>query len=167
MKARLIRLKGQVVAQWRALPVETRSRVAVGGVVGGMFLFWLVVALPMSRRVAALKAQAPGRVQALATMRAQAQEVSRLRASGAQGRAPADVTTAVEQSAEQYGLNAGIVSISQDETGAMELTLKDVAFGRMLRWTNRLRTDHGLRVVKATLERTPDEGFVDAKLVLR
>lgn len=155
------------LALWRGL--QPRERLLVGGA-GAFLLVVLVYALawsPLQKSLTELRAAVPKEHEQLAWMRAQAAQAQRLRAAAPAGAASGGLLSFIEQSAQAYGVKAGLKRVEPDGANGARVALDGVPFNSLLGWLANLQKQGAVRVENATIEPQAASGIVNARLVLR
>lgn len=155
------------LSRWRALQPRERLLVSVAAVVAGVFLFYLLLWVPMNAELARLRASVPKDQERLARMRAQAMEVNQLRASGAAMQTGANILSVIEQTATSRGFKQNITRMEPDGSHGANLTLDGVDFNTLVTWLAELQRQNGVRVESLTLEALAGPGLVKGRVALR
>ncbi len=104
-------------------------------------------------------------------MHSAAQQVTQLRGvqsrTGAQGTGGRSLLAVVDQTAKQSGLGGAIKRVEPDKEDSVRVSLEQVAFDDMVRWLNSLGQSYAVEVVTVTIDRQPQPGLVNARLVLK
>lgn len=154
------------LARWRQLEARERRLLTWTGVAVVVFLLYVSIWAPMRAELERLRASVPQNHVKLALMRAQAQEVARLRTRVPAGTQGGNLLSTVEQSAMNRGLRQGMTRIEPEGANAARVTFEEVNFNSLITWLADLQTQ-GVRVENANLQRRPAVGLVSARLVLR
>ncbi|MHB8428482.1 MAG: type II secretion system protein GspM, partial [Acidiferrobacterales bacterium] len=134
----------------------------------GGFLFYDLLWAPVEHDLHELRVEVPRDRARLTIMRAQALQVSQLRAGGMIGHASSGAILAtLEQSAASYGLKQALTQMEPDGTSGARLVLQGVAFNTLVTWLNALQAHNGVRVESAAINAKATPGVVDAHLTLR
>lgn len=163
---RLTRLE-PVLALWRGL--QPRERLLVGGA-GAFLLVVLVYTLawsPLQKNLQQLRAAVPKEHEQLVWMRAQAAQTQRLRSASPAAKASGGLLSFIEQSAQAYGVKAGLKRVEPDGANGARVALDAVPFNSLVGWLANLQKQGAVRVENATVEPLPSSGLVNARLVLR
>lgn len=153
------------------LGLEQRERVFVGGgaVAVVLLLFWALVINPLSASTAATTERVEAKRQTLAFLRGAAAELA------AAGDVPAagpdlagqSLVVIVDRTARAAGLGSALTRNQPVGEDGIRVRLDDAAFDAVAAWLATLGTSAGLSIESASFDRTPDEGRVNASLVLR
>lgn len=155
------------LALWRGL--QPRERLLVGGA-GAFILLVLVYTVlwsPLQASLAQMRAAVPKEHEQLVWMRAQASQAQQLRAGAPSGMATGGLMSFIEQSAQAYGVKAGLKRVEPDGANGARVALDGVPFNSLLGWLANLQKQGAVRVENATVEPQPASGIVNARLVLR
>lgn len=146
-------------------------RFIIVGIVTAVFLALLFTWLTLDRRVQRLEAVVHDQKALDQWMHAAAQQVAQLR--GVQSHGPARGTggrsllAVVDQTAKQSGLGGAIKRVEPDKEDSVRVSLEQVAFDDMVRWLSSLRQRYAVQVNTLTIDRQPQPGLVNARLVLK
>ena len=155
-------------ARWRALQVRERIAVIIAAVALGGFLFFDLLWMPMEHDLHVLRVDVPRDRARLTIMRAQALQISALRASGKIGHASSGaILASLEQSAAAYGLKHALTKLEPNGTSGARLVLQGVAFNTLVTWLDALQVHNGVRIESAAINAKATPGVVDARLELR
>jgi general secretion pathway protein M len=156
------------LARWRALPPRQRLVYGAGGAVLGVLFLYLLLWVPIKLGIAQMRESVPQDRQRLALMRAQAEEVAQLRASGVSlAKRGGNILATLEQAAITRGLRQNVTRMEPDGANGAQVTLEGAHFNALLSLLYDLQTQHGVRVEQATLESHAEAGHVNARLTLR
>ena len=157
------------LARWRALQTRERVAVVIEVVVLGGFLSYDFLWAPMAHELHELRVAVPRDRARLATMRSQALEIQRLRATGGVAHlgSGAAILATLEQSAADYGLKQSLAQLEPDGSSGARLVIRGVAFNTLVTWLRALQLHNGVRVRNAAIEAKSSPGIVDARLELR
>lgn len=159
-------------AWWEGLGQRERW-LLLGGVAGTLLL--LVYALvwePFHSRLQALRHTVAEQRAEIAWMRQAASEVKRLTETVSTPQAPRrldgrSLLTLVDQTARAAGLGSAVKRVEPQGEEMIRIRLEQVEFDEMVRWLGGLRTEYGVQIVNAIIDRQPVDGRVDARLILQ
>lgn len=146
-------------------------RFIIVGIAAALFLALLFTWLTLDRRVHRLETVVHDQKALDQWMHSAAQQVARLR--GVQSRGPAHGTggrsllAVVDQTAKQAGLGGAIKRVEPDKEDSVRVWFEQVAFDDMVRWLSSLRQRYAVQVDTVTIDRQPQPGLVNARLVLK
>jgi general secretion pathway protein M len=153
------------------LGLESRERVFVliGGVLAAVFLFWGLVINPLYGASAATASRIESKQNTLAFLRGAAAELA------AAGHAPAaqpdlagqSLVVIVDRSARAAGLGTALTRNQPVGEDAISVRMENAAFDNLARWLDAINASSGLAIESASFDRTPEDGRVNASLVLR
>jgi general secretion pathway protein M len=153
------------------LGLEPRERmfVSVGAVLLVIFLLWGVMLSPLYGASAAAASRVESKRDTLAFLRAAAGELA-----GAAHLPDAgpdlsgqSLVVIVDRSAREAGLGAALTRNQPVGDDGIRVRLENASFDAVTLWLVALNTRSGLAIESASFDRTPDEGRVNASLVLR
>lgn len=156
-----------ILTRWRGLQPRERLVLATGSVVLALMLVFVLVWLPLQRDISQLRLSIPKEQSQLALMRVQATLVKRLRAAGSTRKTTGNLLATLEQSATSHGLRPHISRMEPEGANGVRLSLDGVNFNTLLGWLDELQRQGGMRVENATMEAQPEDGIVNARLLLR
>ena len=102
------------------------------------------------------------RLEWMLAHRAQAERQSREQGQRAEGQS---LLTLVDSSAKAFGLR--LARYQPDSAGGVSVVLEGQPFGAIVRWTERLASEHGIRVAQATVDAQDAPGIVNARFRIR
>jgi general secretion pathway protein M len=153
------------------LALESRERlfVAVGGALLVVFLLWAVLLSPLFGASAAAASRIDTKRNTLAFLRSAAAELAGATDLPVAG---PDLTgqslvVVVDRSAREIGLGAALTRNQPVGEDGIRVRLENASFDAVTRWLAALSASSGLAIESASFDRTPDEGRVNASLVLR
>ncbi len=156
------------LALWRGL--QPRERLLVGGAVVFILavLVYTLLWAPLQRNLEHLRAAVPKEHEQLVWMRTQVSQAQRLRGGApSSGTATGGLLSFIEQSAQAYGVKAGLKRVEPDGANGARVALDGVSFNSLVGWLANLQKQGSVRVENATVEPQPASGIVNARLVLR
>lgn len=154
------------IAWWQGLASRERQIVAAGGAVLLLFIFYMLLWAPMQRALTRLRVAVPQDTVKLAQMRAQATQIQQLRARMPAAAQRGNIMSTLEQSAGTRGLRQSISRMEPDGTTGARLTMDEVSFDALIGWIAELQ-GQGIRLENATIQKRPNPGMVNARIVLR
>lgn len=154
--------------RWRAFAPRERQLLRVTAIVIGIVLGYLALWAPWQRQLSQLRLNVPQDRAKLETMRQQAQQIATLRVQGASsGARGGNLLSALEQTAQLYGLRGSLTRIEPDGPTGARLNLQNANFNAILVWLNELQNRQGVRVESADFEGQAAPGMVNGRIVLR
>jgi general secretion pathway protein M len=156
----------QLYNRWRALQPRERFVLAGGGTLALLMLGYALLWIPMQRDVARLSVLVPKERAQLLIMRAQAQEIARLRALAPASANAGNLLTTLERSALEHQLRQYITRMEPDPSNGVRVSLDAVAFDALLRWLADLQRDASVRAHNVTITAQAQPGMVNARLLL-
>ncbi len=162
-------LRAALGSWWGARNGRERWMVGGGLALALVVLPYVMVWEPVTGRVAELEQRVVEERRDLAWMHEAAREV---RAAGG-GAAPAEPVTddrsllsLVDSSARRANLDGRLNRVQPDGAGSVRVWLDRAPFDEVVVWLDRLQRTGGVRVSALVVERTGDEGLVNARLTL-
>lgn len=153
------------------LGLEPRERmfVLVGGVLAVVFLFWGVLINPLYSASATTERRIESKQNTLTFLRGAAAELA---AAGEAPAAQADLAgqslvVIVDRSARAAGLGTALTRNQPVGEDAISVRMENAAFDNLARWLVAVNASSGLAIESASFDRTPEDGRVNASLVLR
>lgn len=154
-------------AWFESLAPRERRMVVGGGAVALLVLVYLLLVEPVSRAFAAREQRIESLESQLEWMRESAAEVAALRAGGARAQGGANDQPpylAIDEALRGAGLPQP-QRLEPDGDNGARLEFEQVPFDPLVRIIGRLRSESGLRVTRARIERAEDApGTVSARL---
>ena len=154
--------------EWfQSLAPRERVMVGGGGAVLALVLVYLVVLEPAANAVSSREQRVAALESQLAWMQEAAAEVRSLRAEGA-GQATGSSDRPAYLAVDEVLRGSGLPQPDRLEpagNGGARVEFEDVPFDPLVRIVARLRSEHGLRVERARIERE-EKGIVSARLTL-
>ena len=156
----------QLYSRWRALQPRERVALASGSLLALLMLGYALLWVPMQRDVARLSVLVPKEHVQLLTMRAQAQEIARLRALAPASTNAGNLLTTLERSALEHQLRQYITRMEPDPSNGVRVSLDAVAFDALLRWLADLQRDASVQAHNVSITAQAQPGMVNARLLL-
>jgi general secretion pathway protein M len=153
-------------SKWKALGARERRAASLLAGFLGLVLLYLLIWLPVESGLARSRERLSSVQSQLARVREQAALVAALRAAPRVD-APADAASAVQQAAERNGMREQVKRVDADGTRSVSVQIEGAPFPMLMTLLVDLQRQAGLRVEKATIERNPSPGAVNARLVLQ
>lgn len=154
------------LAQWyRGLAERERRFVAIGGCLA-LVIVLLMILLPLSRAAATLEQRVATKRADLAWMRGVAPVLAAAGPVVEPGANGESLVVTVDRTAREAKLGEALVRSEAAGNGGQRVQFENVRFDAMIAWLARLREQHGIRVVGATIERTDQPGLVTASIEL-
>ena len=155
-----------LVARWRGR--SPRERLALGTIVLVVLaaIAYAFLWLPMERHRARLGAELPALRASVVQMRAQAEDVKRLKATPPRTQAanPAPLVSLLSAGTLAQGLPGA--RLAPVDGKRVRLAVDDASWPRLVEWVSAAQSLHGLVAERATVEALPAAGRVKAELVL-
>lgn len=154
------------VKQWfNGLARRERRFVIVGGV-AALVIVLLMAVLPLQHSAAALEQRVATKRADLAWMRSVAPTLA---GAGPMSDTPLtaeSLVVTVDRTAREANLGEALARSEPAGQGGQRVQLNAARFDVLVAWLARLRQQHGIRVVAATVERTEQPGLVNATVEL-
>lgn len=153
-------------AWYQNLSARERQFVFYGAPVAALIALMLVL-VPLHRKASQAENRVATKTTDLAWMRSVAPALAN---AGPAAEAPAtqeSIVVIVDRAAREAGLATALTSNEPAGDGGQRLRLENASFDMTVAWLARLREQHAVRVVSATVESTGDPGIVNATVVLR
>ena len=152
-----------------ALAPRERLFVAIGAIVVGLLLVWSLLLNPLYGASASIAQRVESKRATLVFLRDAVAELA-----GA-GDAPAagpdlegqSLVVIVDRTARAAGLGQALTRNQPVGTDGIRVRLDNAPFNAVAQWLNTLGSASGLAIESASFDRTPEEGRVNASLVLR
>lgn len=153
-------------ARWRARPARERLAIAAVALVAFALLFVAFAWLPLERHRARLAAELPALRSSVVLMRAQADDVKRLKAMPPRSQAanPAPLASLLSAGTLAQGLPGARLSTVDGKR--VRLVVDDASWARLVEWMSAAQSLHGLATETASVEALATAGRVRAELVL-
>ncbi len=151
--------------RWNALGSRERRALSALAVCLGALLFYLLIWSPVQSGLERSRSRLAAAQSQLAQVREQAALAASLRASP-RAEAPADAGSAVQQAAEHSGLREQVKRVDADGVSSVRVQIEAAPFPALMSLLVELQ-QAGLCAEKATIERNPKPGTVNASLLLR
>jgi len=156
-----------LLARWRARPARERLAIATVGFVALALLFVAFAWLPLERHRARLAGSLPALRASVVEMRAQAEEVKRLKALPPRPQAasnPAPLASLLSAGTLAQGLPGARLSAVDGKR--VRLAVDDASWARLVEWMSSAQSLHGLSTETARVEALATAGRVRAELVM-
>jgi type II secretory pathway component PulM len=150
---------------WFQSLAQRERRMVLFGAAAAVLVLLLGVWLPVERRVSRLRTQVQTRQADLAWLQTVAPQLGELR-SGSAGAGNESVVALADRVAHETGI-ARALNTQAGSDGTFSVRLEQVAFDSLLNWAGELVLRHGVRIVSATIDGSPNAGMVSATIVLR
>jgi general secretion pathway protein M len=158
-----------IAAWWQGLQQRERQLLTVGATLLALFLFWLLIWHPLANGRASLESAVIRQREALATMRAQALEVQRLRAAGVSGRAERQgksLLALADATARGAGLTGALKRVEPVSAKSVRVTLELANFDALIGWMESLARDFTVQATDFSADRADGVGLVNARITL-
>lgn len=166
MNAQLIAFK-----KWYfALPVKEQRMVLFTSVLIIVTLFYVLIWEPVFDGLEDQQTLLESQNRTLLEMQQYAIEAASLRRAGTINKlrdTGKPVSLVVDQSLQNAGLKPMVKKLESSSGDEAKVTLDDAAFNQLLVWLNTLATHNGIHVASATIERSEQEGFANARFTLQ
>ncbi len=156
----------QLYSRWRALQPRERVVLAAGSTVALILLGYALLWVPMQRDLARLRVLVPKERAQLLSMRAQAQEIARLRAQTPASANAGNLLTTLERSALEHQLRQYITRMEPDPSNGVRVSFDAVGFDALLSWLADLQRDASVRAQNVSITAQAQPGMVNARLLL-
>lgn len=151
--------------------LESRERmfISVGGVLLVIFLVWGVLLSPLYGASASALTRIEAKRDTLAFLRGAAAELAGATHLPAAGPdlSGQSLVVVVDRSAREAGLGAALTRNQPVGEDGIRVRLDGASFDDLTRWLANLSASSGLAIESASFDRTPEDGRVNASLVLR
>lgn len=151
--------------------LEPRERlfVAIGGVLLAIFLFWGLLLSPLYGASAATANRVEAKRNTLSFLRGAAAELAGATQMPVAGPdlSGQSLVVIVDRSARQAGLGTALTRNQPVGDDGIRVRLENASFDAITRWLAAIDASSGLGIESASFDRTPEEGRVNASLVLR
>lgn len=152
---------------WRNLSQREQRLLLIAGVVLALLFLHQAIWVPIIGGAETLHEQATKQQADIQWMRESAQTIRQLQGSGVQARPlGGSLLGVIESSARQQHLANAIQKVQPEGEKNVRLNLKGVAFDELLIWLDVLTQQYGIRISDVSVERQPEAGRVDARLLL-
>ena len=154
--------------EWFAsLEQRERRLVITGAVLLGLMLMYLMVWEPLSNGMDSLRVSTAEQGSTLLWMRQAAQEIKKLRGSGARVKSTGNqsLLSVVDRTAKSGRLGAALKRVQPDGEQRVRVWMEAASFDDVMRWLVLLETRYGVNVESSVLEMKQEPGRVDARLV--
>jgi general secretion pathway protein M len=153
------------------LGLERRERmlVSIGAVLVVVFVAWGLLLNPLYGASAATANRVESKRDTLSFLRGAAAELAGATALPAAGPdlSGQSLVVIVDRSARQAGLGTALTRNQPVGEDGIRVRLENASFDAITRWLAALDTSSGLGIESASFDRTPEDGRVNASLVLR
>lgn len=151
--------------------LEPRERlfVSIGAAAGVILLAWGVLLGPLYGASAAAASRVDAKRETLHFLRGAATELAGLAQLPDAGPdlSGQSLVVIVDRSAREAGLGAALSRNQPVGEDGIRVRLEDAVFDDLARWLGTLNARSGLGIESASVDRTPNDGRVNASLVLR
>ncbi len=154
-------------AYFENLSKRERYMVVAAALVLLVFLFYVLVWRPIGTRAEALQQRVQGQEKALAWMQQAAVEVKRLRGGGTPTQARNEsLLSLIERTARERGLSGAVRRVQPEGQHGARIWLEAAGFDDLVLWLHQLADTYGVRISEASVERQPQPGLVNARLLV-
>lgn len=151
--------------------LESRERalVSIGAVLVAVTMIWAVLINPLYSASAATGSRVESKRNTLAFLRSATAELAASAHLPAAGPdlAGQSLVVLVDRSAREAGLGAALTRNQPVGDDGIRVRLENAPFESLARWLAAINAGAGLSIESASFDRAPDEGLVNASLVLR
>lgn len=147
------------------LQARERQLVIAGLIVFGIFLSYQLIWSPLIDRAERLQDQVIKQTKNLKWMKSSLQEVRQFQGSARSGQT-GPLLSQVEQTASQSKLQNNIRKIQPEGEQGVRIWMDNAGFDDILMWLERLQKQHGIEVTDISVERQPEQGRVNLRLLL-
>ncbi|BAU56615.1 general secretion pathway protein M [Halorhodospira halochloris] len=166
----VVELRDQISRWWSARNTRERWIVGSGAVIAFVVLPYVWFWEPLVERAEGLRAEVTEQRRDLAWMRDAAQQIKAAGEGGAGATEPVtdgrSLLGLVDRSARHSGLNDQVSRVQPDGESSVRVWLDRAPFNDLVKWLDNLEGAGGVVVSDLTVERTGEEGLVDARLTL-
>jgi len=147
--------------------LQTRERqlVMAGLIVFGVFLPYQLIWSPLIDRAELLEQQLGKQVKQLQWMKSATQEIRQLQGNSSIKNS-GSLLSQVEQTANQSKLRKSIRKIQPEGDRGVRIWIDNAGFDDVLLWLERLQNQHGIEVADFSVERQPEIGRANIRLLL-
>ncbi|MGD9599873.1 MAG: type II secretion system protein GspM [Steroidobacteraceae bacterium] len=156
---------GALMQWYRGLAERERRFVVIGGCLA-LAIILMMVLLPLTRGAATLEQRVAKKRADLAWMRSVAPALAGAGPVADAGANAESLVVTVDRTAREANLGESLVRSEPSGSGGQRVQFDKARFDVMLAWLARLRQQHGIRVVSASVERTDEPGLVTASIEL-
>ena len=153
---------------WYNLTERDRQMATVGGIVLGVFLFYIVIWSPLSNVVVTYKTNIAAQHDTLTYLQSANTQIQRYQAQGIQIAATdrSNLLAMIEQSATDHKLSAFLKQVEQPQPNHIALTFEKAPFDQCMQWLQQLSTSTGVQIITLTADRLTPVGTANIKVVL-
>jgi len=152
---------------WFAALAERERRLVIWGAIGAAILIVLLVLVPLHSKTASAAARVAKKSSDLTWMRSVAPQLANAGPAAETPASQESLVALVDRAAREAQLGDSLVSSDPSGEGGLRVRMEQARFDVMVAWLARLREQHGVQVVSATVEGAGEAGIVDASFVLR
>jgi general secretion pathway protein M len=153
-----------------SLPVKEQRMVLFTSALIIVTLFYVLVWEPVFAGLEQQQTLLDSRNRTLLEMQQYASQAASLRRSGTVHTirdSDKPVSLVVDRSLQNAGLKPRVKKLESSSGDEAKVTLDDAAFNQILVWLNTLATHNGIHVVSASIERSDNDGYADARFTLQ
>jgi len=153
---------------WVGLSLRERQWVGLAGAVTAVFLLYLLAWLPFQRATQQRRVDVETQRELLAWMQAAGKELNALRADGS-GQAviaSGSPLSAAEELAQSMELRSHITRLESESSGSVRVSFEKAPFDRLLRWSERMASERGIRIDRVSMDPTGEPNRVNAVFTL-
>lgn len=155
-------------AYFENLSKRERYMVIGAGAALLVFLLYILAWSPLVNRAQTLERRVHAQEQELAWMRQAAAEVQRLRGGSAPAQAARSesLLSLIERTARERGLSGAVRRVQPEGQSGARIWLEGAAFDDLVLWLHQLSSNYGVRISEASVDRQPQPGLVNARLLV-
>jgi len=162
-------LRGEAERFWSARNARERWLLGGGGLLVLVVLPYVAIWEPLVERRAYLQDRVAEQRQDLAWMRSAAEEIQARNGESASAEPVTDersLLSLVDRAARDAGIDDQLSRAQPDGDGTLRVWMDRVPFDELMGWLDGLQRAAGVEVAALTVERTQDDGLVNARLTL-
>lgn len=152
--------------QWYSGLAPRERRFVSIGACAALVIVFLMGVLPLARSAAALEQRVATKRADLAWMRSVAPALASAGPVSGTADSQESLVVTVDRTAREANLGEALTRSEPAGSGGQRIQLEKARFDVLVAWLARLRQQHGIRVVAATIERADEPGLVSATLEL-
>ncbi|HNR22948.1 MAG TPA: type II secretion system protein M [Steroidobacteraceae bacterium] len=156
----------EAARQWFNGHAERERRFVIYGGVAAIVIVLLMAVLPLQRSAAALEQRVATKRADLAWMRSVAPALAGAGPVSDTPLTQESLVVTVDRTARESSLGEALARSEPAGQGGQRVQLNGARFDVMVAWLARLRQQHGIGVVAATIERSGEPGLVNATVEL-
>lgn len=163
-------LRARLRQWWEQRNERERWLIALGGGLLAVVVPYVAFWEPLVERTATLEAEVAEQREDLAWMRRAAREIEAQRGEDEGAGEPItddrSLLSVVDRSARRSGLEDALSRVQPEDGDTVRVWMDDAPFDDLVSWLDALQRTSGVRVDSMSVERTRQDGIVDARLTL-